>query len=30
MSSDFIRYSPDIETFDPNLEEPMGKIIDFW
>jgi hypothetical protein len=30
MSSDFVRYSPDIETFDPNLEELMGKIIDFW
>jgi hypothetical protein len=30
MAADFVRYSPDIETFDPNLEELMGKIIDFW
>lgn len=21
MAADFVRYSPDIETFDPNLEE---------
>jgi hypothetical protein len=30
MAADFVRYSPEIETFDPNLEELMGKIIDFW
>jgi hypothetical protein len=30
MSSDFVRYSPDIETFDPNLEELVAEIIEFW
>jgi hypothetical protein len=30
MSPDFVRYSPDIETFDPNLDELMKKIIAFW
>jgi hypothetical protein len=30
MAYDFVRYSPDMETFDPNLEELMGMIIDFW
>ena len=30
MSSDFVRYSPEIETIDPNIEEYMVKIIDFW
>jgi hypothetical protein len=30
MSSEFVRYSPDIETFDPNLDELMKKIIAFW
>jgi len=30
MSTDFVRYSPDIETFDPHLEELKAKIIDFW
>jgi hypothetical protein len=30
MAADFVRYSSDIETFDPNLEELMAKIIDFW
>jgi hypothetical protein len=30
MAPDFVRYSPDIETFDPNLEELMAKIIEFW
>jgi hypothetical protein len=29
MSSDFVRYSPEIETIDPNIEEYMAKIIDF-
>jgi hypothetical protein len=28
--SDFVRYSPDIETFDPKLSEYMTRIIDFW
>ena len=30
MSSNFVRYSPEIETFDPNLSEYMTRIIDFW
>lgn len=30
MPADFVRYSPDIETFDPNLEELMARIIEFW
>jgi hypothetical protein len=30
MSSDFVRYSPDIETFDPKLSEYMTRIIEFW
>ena len=30
MSSDFVRYSPEIETFDPKLSELMPRIIDFW
>src|SRR5690349_13282772 len=30
MSSDFVRYSPDIETIDPNIDEYMTRIIDFW
>ena len=30
MSSDFVRYSPEIETIDPNLDEYMAQIIDFW
>jgi hypothetical protein len=30
MSSDFVRYSPEIETFDPQLSEYMTRIIDFW
>ena len=30
MPSDFVRYSPDIETFDPKLSEYMTRIIDFW
>ena len=29
MSSDFVRYSPEIETFDPKLSELMPRIIDF-
>jgi len=28
--SDFVRYSPEIETFDPKLSEYMTRIIDFW
>ena len=30
MSSDFVRYSPGIETIDPNIEELIAQIIDFW
>ena len=30
MSSDFVRYSPEIETFDPHKDELMAQIIDFW
>ena len=30
MSSDFVRMSPEIETIDPNIEELMAQIIDFW
>lgn len=26
----FVRYSPDIETFDPKLDEYMARIIEFW
>ena len=29
MSSDFVRYSPGIETIDPDLDERMAQIIDF-
>ena len=30
MSSDFVRYSPEVETIDPKLDEYMTRIIDFW
>jgi len=30
MSSDFVRYSPDVETIDPNIDEYLTRIIDFW
>jgi hypothetical protein len=30
MSPDFVRYSPEIETFDPKLSEYMTRIIAFW
>src|ERR1044071_1196678 len=30
MSSNFVRYSPEIETIDPNIEETMARIIEFW
>ena len=29
MSTDFVHYSPEIETIDPNIEY-MTRIIDFW
>ena len=28
--SDFVRYAPDIEAFDPKLSEYMTRIIEFW
>ncbi len=30
MSSDFVRYTPDIETIDPHLDELLPQIIEFW
>jgi hypothetical protein len=30
MSPDFVRYTPDIETIDPNIDELMTRIIAFW
>src|SRR5689334_17830289 len=30
MSSDFVRYSPEIETIDPHLDELTAQIIEFW
>jgi len=30
MPTEFVRYSPDIETFDPKLDEYMKKIVEFW
>jgi len=30
MSSDFVRYSPEVETIDPKIDEYMTRIIDFW
>jgi hypothetical protein len=30
MSSKFVRYSPGIETIDPNIDELMAQIIEFW
>jgi len=30
MSSDFVRYSPEIETIDPNIDELLTQIIEFW
>src|ERR1700733_1730748 len=30
MPTDFVRYTPEIETIDPNLDEVMEQIIDFW
>jgi len=30
MSPDFVRYSPEIETFDPKLSEYMSRILDYW
>ena len=30
MSPDFVRYSPEIETFDPKLSEYMTRLLDYW
>ena len=30
MSPDFVRYSPEIETIDPDIEELTAQIIEFW
>src|SRR5215475_14737188 len=30
MTPDFVRYTPAIETFDPNLDRLMEQIIPFW
>jgi hypothetical protein len=30
MSSDFVRYYPEIETIDPNIDQYMVRIIDWW
>ena len=30
MSSEFVRYTPEIEKIDPHLDELMAQIIDFW
>jgi hypothetical protein len=30
MSTNFVRYSPEIETFDPKLSEYMTRLLDYW
>jgi hypothetical protein len=30
MSSDFVRYTPEIETIDPHIDELMAQITEFW
>src|SRR5947199_1603784 len=30
MSPEFVRYAPEIETIDPDIEEYMARIIAFW
>ncbi|MBV1854362.1 catalase family protein [Catellatospora tritici] len=30
MSPEFVHYAPDIETVDPNLDEVLAQIIEFW
>jgi Catalase len=30
MSSDFVRYSPEIETIDPHIDEVLAQIIEWW
>src|SRR5690242_3153922 len=30
MTAEFVRYAPEIETIDPNLDGLLKQIIDFW
>src|SRR4026209_2090553 len=30
MSSEFLRYAPEIETIDPHLDELLPQVIEFW
>ena len=30
MSSEFVRYAPEIETIDPHIDELLAQIVDFW
>jgi hypothetical protein len=30
MSSDFVRYTPEIETIDPHIDEVLAQIIEWW
>jgi len=30
MPSEFVRYTPEIETIDPHIDELLAQIIDFW
>jgi hypothetical protein len=30
MSPEFVRYTPEIETIDPDLDQTMARIVDFW
>jgi hypothetical protein len=30
MSSEFVRYVPEIETIDPHIDELLAQIVDFW
>jgi hypothetical protein len=30
MSSEFVRYTPEIETIDPQIDVLLAQIIDFW
>src|SRR6476660_8338668 len=30
MPKDFVRYKPEIETIDPDLDRLMEQIVDFW
>ena len=30
MTSEFVRYAPEIETIDPHLDDLLAPIIEFW